>query len=246
MEDRRAGEIASKRMLIFIAVGLGLILSVVGSFWVDRPTTIHLPLSGHVIAIDAGHGGPDGGAVSKSGIVEKDITLKVALILRDYLQESGALVVMTRETDRDLAEEGTKGYSKRKTQDLMQRVHLIKEKQADTLVSIHLNAIPSPKWSGAQTFYHPSLEESRALATSIQEEIIRNLKNTTRLPKQREDIYILKASGIPAAMVEIGFLSNPEEAALLADEKYQRKMAEAIYRGVLKYRSKEPIPKLEE
>ncbi len=84
------------------------------------------------------------------------------------------------------------------------------------------------------------------LATFIQEEIIRNLENTTRLPKQREDIYILKASGIPSAMVEIGFLSNPEEAALLADETYQRKMAEAIYRGVLKYRSKEQVPKLEE
>ncbi len=76
MEDRRAKEIASKRMLFFIAVGLGLILSLIGSFWVDRPTTINLPLSGHVIAIDAGHGGPDGGAVSKSGIIEKDITLK--------------------------------------------------------------------------------------------------------------------------------------------------------------------------
>ena len=210
MKDKSKGS-EPGRMLVGMAVGLGLIFALILSFWGERPTSLHMPLSGYVIAIDPGHGGPDGGAVSKSGVVEKEITLKVALLLRDYLQEAGALVIMTRETDTDLAEEGTKGYSKRKTQDLMRRVRMIKEKQADTLVSIHLNAIPSPRWSGAQTFYHPSLEESRVLATFIQSELIHNLGNTTRLPKQREDIYILKASEIPASMVEIGFLSNPRK-----------------------------------
>src|SRR5690606_13959025 len=71
----------------------------------DSWSTWNLPLSGKVIVVDAGHGGIDGGASSKSGILEKDVTLKIAKQLRDYLQEAGALVIMTRETDRDLADE---------------------------------------------------------------------------------------------------------------------------------------------
>jgi N-acetylmuramoyl-L-alanine amidase len=113
-----------------------------------------LPLSGKTIALDAGHGGPDGGASSKEGVIEKDINLAITLQLRDYLQQAGALVVMTRETDTDLADPGTKGYSKRKTEDLHNRADMINEKNADMFLSVHLNSIPSPRWKGAQTFYY--------------------------------------------------------------------------------------------
>jgi len=68
------------------------------------------------------------------------------------------------------------------------------------------------------------------------------LENTKRLPKQSGDIFILKASPVPAAMVEVGFLSNPEEAARLGDEKYQKKLAAAIYFGILRFYSEEKIP----
>ena len=186
--------------------------------------------------------GADGGAVSKSGVVEKEVALKIALHLRDYLQEAGALVVMTREKDTDLADSGTRGLSRRKTEDLMRRVRIVKESGADALVSIHLNAIPSPRWKGAQTFYHPESEENKKLASFIQAELIRNLGNTNRLPKQNGDIFILKASPVPAAMVEVGFLSNPEEAARLGDEKYQKKLAAAIYYGILRYYTEENLP----
>ena len=79
-----------------------------------------LPLSGKTIAIDAGHGGVDGGAVSKQGVIEKDLNLAIALYLRDYLQQAGAIVVMTREGDYDLATGDAKAYSKRKTEDLIE------------------------------------------------------------------------------------------------------------------------------
>lgn len=196
-----------------------------------------MPLSGKVIALDPGHGGPDGGAVGAQGQVEKEINLAISLYLRDYLQQMGAIVVMTRESDRDLAQEGTKGYSKRKTEDLLSRAELIKRHHADLLISIHVNSIPQAKWRGAQTFYASANVEGKRLAETIQQELREGLGNTDRVVKTEDQFYLLKTSDVPAALVEVGFLSNPEEAALLGSDLYQRKVAEAIYRGIARYAS---------
>ncbi|MBX4340793.1 N-acetylmuramoyl-L-alanine amidase, partial [Mycobacterium tuberculosis] len=99
--------------------------------------------------IDPGHGGPDGGAVGTEHL-EKDIALAISKQIRDYLQEQGALVLLTRERDTDLADKDMKGYSKRKGEDLRKRLELINDSEADMYLSIHLNAIPSRQWSGAQ------------------------------------------------------------------------------------------------
>ena len=202
-----------------------------------------LPLSGKTIAIDAGHGGVDGGAVSKQGVIEKDLNLAIALYLRDYLQQAGAIVVMTREGDYDLATGDTRAYSKRKTEDLKRRVAIIKESKPAAVISIHMNSIPSTKWSGAQTFFHPANHpDNRILATFIQDEIKRNLENTTRVAATVKDVYVLKAiNNIPAALVEVGFLSNPGESQRLADAEYQRQVAASIYNGVLRYTAGEKL-----
>lgn len=84
-------------------------------------STWSMPLNGKVIVLDAGHGGADGGAVSESGLIEKDITLQMVFYLRDYLQEAGALVYLTRESDRDLASPDTGRLRSRKAEDLMRR-----------------------------------------------------------------------------------------------------------------------------
>ncbi|PDO11341.1 MAG: N-acetylmuramoyl-L-alanine amidase CwlD [Candidatus Reconcilbacillus cellulovorans] len=194
-----------------------------------------LPLAGKVLAVDAGHGGPDGGAESREGLVEKDIALSVALYLRDYLQQAGAVVVMTREEDIDLADPGTSGLSRRKTEDLLARVRLVESSGADMLVSVHLNSTPSARWRGAQVFYHRTNAQAARLAACIQAELRRALGNTDREALPVETKFLLKALRIPGVIVEAGFLSNPEEARLLADPVYQRKMAEAVYRGVLRY-----------
>ncbi|REE68814.1 N-acetylmuramoyl-L-alanine amidase [Paenibacillus taihuensis] len=195
-----------------------------------------LPLSGKVIAIDAGHGGVDGGAVSNQGLVEKDLNLAIALQLRDYLQEAGAIVVMTREGDYDLADKGTSKISQRKTQDLVKRAQFVKDNHASLLLSIHMNSIPSPKWSGAQTFFYPNMPENAVLASLIQDEIRRNLANTDRLAATVNTVYLLKAmQDVPTALVEVGFLSNPGEASRLADAEYQKKVAASIYQGVLRF-----------
>lgn len=208
----------------------------------DSWSTWNLPLSGKVIVVDAGHGGIDGGASSKSGILEKDVTLKIAKQLRDYLQEAGALVIMTRETDRDLADENIRRIRERKVQDLKKRVDIINNSSADLFVSIHLNAIPSPKWRGAQTFYNRTIEENEKIAKFIQSEIRRNLENTNRVARPIGNVYLLKKAKIPGVLVEAGFLSNEEEALLLGTEKYQQKVAATIYQGILRYFADEPVP----
>ncbi|WMJ16053.1 N-acetylmuramoyl-L-alanine amidase CwlD [Geobacillus proteiniphilus] len=202
----------------------------------------NLPLSGRIIVLDPGHGGPDGGAVGGE-VVEKDIALNVAKKLRDYLQQQGALVLMTRETDRDLASPSTRGYSRRKTEDLLERTAFVNRSNADLFISIHLNAIPSPRWRGAQTFYYGSFIENERLARFIQAELRRNLENTHRLEKMIDTVYLLKHAKIPGALVEVGFLSNPDERELLASDGYQTKLAASIYKGVLRYFSNEHTPR---
>lgn len=205
----------------------------------DSWSTWQLPLSGKVIVLDPGHGGLDGGATSKEGLLEKDVTLEIAFELRDYLQEAGALVLMTREEDRDLADDDVRRVRERKVQDLKRRVELINHSDADMFISLHMNAIPSPKWSGAQTFYNRSIEENKHLAKFIQDEIIRNLENTNREAKPINNVYLIKQAEIPGALVEAGFLSNPEEASLLSTKEYQQKVAASVYQGIMRYYTNE-------
>ena len=106
------------------------------------------------IAPDAGHGGPDGGASSKEGVVlEKDINLAITLHLRDYLQQAGALVVMTRETDTDSGLSGTKGYSRRKIEYFFITVpNSSMRENADLFLSVQFTPYLCRKWRGAQCF----------------------------------------------------------------------------------------------
>ncbi|MCI1593059.1 N-acetylmuramoyl-L-alanine amidase CwlD [Heyndrickxia oleronia] len=198
----------------------------------------NLPLSGKVIILDPGHGGPDGGAGDEDAL-EKDIALSISKKIKEYLQEQGALVMMTREDDSDLADPQTKGISRRKVEDLRTRLDMINESEADLYLSIHLNSIPSPRWSGAQTFYSPHLIENKRLAKFIQSELIRNLENTDREAKLLKNIYIVKNAKKPGALVEVGFLSNPTERENLKSDKYQEKVSASIYNGIMRYFSNE-------
>ncbi|CAI6085420.1 N-acetylmuramoyl-L-alanine amidase CwlD [Cohnella sp. JJ-181] len=193
------------------------------------------PLTGKTIVLDAGHGGVDGGAVSRDGVIEKDINMALVLQLRDYLQQAGAVVYLTREGDHDLADTDLKGYSKRKTQDLLKRTAMIIEKKPDVALTVHMNSVPSSRWSGAQTFYYPDNAEGGRLATLVQAEIRESVGNTNRVALTKDNVYLLKSLKMPAALVEVGFLSNPQESRLLAGEAYQTKVAAALYRGILRF-----------
>ncbi|MFY0544865.1 N-acetylmuramoyl-L-alanine amidase CwlD [Brevibacillus sp. H7] len=206
-------------------------------------STWSLPLAGTVIALDPGHGGIDGGAVSTDGkVVEKDVTLAISLYLRDFLQQSGAYVIMTREEDKDLASPEAHKQRKRKSEDIRNRVAYINENAPDFLVSVHVNSIPSPKWSGAQTFYYPAYKESAEMSYLIQDEIKRVLENTDRLPKKTDDVFMIREVKCPAVLVEVGFVSNEAEARRLRSSEYQKAMANAIYQGILRHYAGEKVP----
>jgi N-acetylmuramoyl-L-alanine amidase len=208
-------------------------------------TAWSLPLAGTVIAIDPGHGGPDGGAVSADGkVVEKEVTLAISMYLRDFLQQSGAFVIMTREEDKDLASPDVQKLRQRKSEDIRNRVKLVNDNTPDFLVSIHVNAIPSPRWSGAQTFYYPAYKKSAEMSYLIQNEIKRVLGNTDRLPIKTDDVFLIREVSCPAVLVEVGFASNPEEAKRLRSVEYQKAMANAIYQGILRHYSGEKVPNL--
>jgi N-acetylmuramoyl-L-alanine amidase len=200
-------------------------------------TTWSMPLSGKVILIDPGHGGVDGGAGDRP-MQEKDIALSISIKLRDFLQQQGAIVLMTRETDRDLAPTDMKGYSRRKAADLKERIKIINNSDADLVISIHLNAIPSSRWSGAQTFYNSKMKENAKAAKLIQRELRVNLENTTRKAKPLNDLFILKHSEKPGVLVEAGFLSNPTEKMNLERDSYQEMVAASIYKGIIRYYTK--------
>jgi N-acetylmuramoyl-L-alanine amidase len=202
-----------------------------------------MPLLSRTIVIDAGHGGPDPGAVGAHGELEKDVTLAVALDLAEYLRQSGARVLMVRTDDRDLADpELGRAYSRRKRQDLVRRAELMKNSQPDVAVSIHVNAIASPYWRGAQVFYPANQPDAKLLASQVQSSLVELLKNTDRGVKVG-DYYLLKQGPDPTVLAEVGFLSNPEEASLLTDSAYQDKVAWALFLGVVRFLgSPAPLP----
>lgn len=194
-------------------------------------------LEGKVIVLDPGHGGIDPGACSKeTGIFEKDIVLDVAQITKSYLEAAGALVILTREDDTDLAEGYFESLKERSRSDLMKRAEMTSAIKPDIFLSIHANAFPSSTWYGAQTFYykngHPA---SKRLAELLQEELARQTQNTTRRPSDRIDQYVLRVSEVPSATVEIGFLSNPREAELLSKRSFREKIAWSIFTALARF-----------
>lgn len=234
------GHMKKKLKIGGFAIGLIVLFLILQYDFTDDDSweSWNLPLTGKIILLDPGHGGPDGGAGDESAL-EKDIALDVSLKVRDYLQEQGALVLMTREEDKDLAPEGTRGYSRRKVEDLKKRLEMINTSNSDFYVSIHLNSIPSPRWSGAQTFYAPGIKENAKAAKFIQDELRRNLENTKRNSKPLNNVFILKYAKKPGVLVEVGFLSNPGERANLKTDEYQDKIAASIYNGIMRYYTNE-------
>ncbi len=198
--------------------------------------TLSWVVSSKKIVIDPGHGGIFPGKVSANNIKEKEINLEIAKQLAEILSESGAMVVMTRNTDTDLVGTDVQGSLLQKQRiDLQNRVKLARDYNADIFISIHCNSIPSERWSGAQTFFEPGDVESEQLAKCIQNELIQQLKNTKRQAIQRKDTFLFNELDIPTVIVECGFLSNPKEARLLTEPEYQYRLAYAIYSGIVKY-----------
>lgn len=188
-------------------------------------------LTNKLIIVDPGHGGFDPGKPGIHGEDEKHLNLKIALILRDYLENAGAIVIMTRTTDDDV--DGMDGV-KHKSKDMVERKKL--SEGGDILVSIHQNSFTQPSIHGAQVFFNKKSEGGKLLAQAIQSTIKTYVDETNkREAKSNTNYYVLKATEMPSVIIECGFLTNPEEEAKLNDVAYQEKMAIGIYLGIVKY-----------
>ncbi|MDO5778953.1 MAG: N-acetylmuramoyl-L-alanine amidase CwlD [Clostridium sp.] len=198
--------------------------------------TFAMDNSDKVILIDPGHGGIDGGAQSKTGTIEKDINLQIALKLRDKLEESGYKVYMTRDEDEGLYQKGNTVREK-KREDLNRRVEMKKETECDIFVSIHQNMFPQSKCYGAQVWY-ASNDNSYNLATIVQDSIKESVKdNNKRVAKPAAEAYLILRDKYEGAsiLVECGFLSNPDEEVKLKSDEHQNLIVEGISGGIDKY-----------
>lgn len=190
-----------------------------------------------IIVIDPGHGGSDPGKVGIDGSLEKDINLAISMYLKKELERKKYKVIMTREKDTGLYSQGD---TNKKIADLNKRVEIMNGSDAALVVSIHQNSFTGESSKGAQVFYHSASKEGKEFAGIMQKKIAFCIGDGNhRVEKANSDYYILRKSVPTAVIVECGFLSNSQEAALLSDSSYQKKMAGAIARGVYEYIQKE-------
>ncbi|MBC5640672.1 MULTISPECIES: N-acetylmuramoyl-L-alanine amidase CwlD [Clostridia] len=193
-------------------------------------------LNEKIILIDPGHGGIDGGAISKNGTVEKDINLDIALKLRESLEDKGYKVFMTRECDKGLYEKG-KSIKEKKREDLKKRASLKVETNCDIFISIHENMFPQAKCFGAQVWY-ASNTDSEKLANIVQDSIkvVVNDGNK-RVAKPAGEAYLILRDKYEGAsiLVECGFLSNSDEESRLKTDEHQQLLVDGIVKGIDEY-----------
>ena len=204
-----------------------------------------------IVTLDPGHGGAETGAEGQGGAVEKDVVLSIARRFRSLLQERlGVRVILTRDGDRNLL--------------LDERAAIANSNKSNLFLSIHADASPRRNARGSSVYFlshtlepaNPSssgggdldfilwhmaqtshLSQSSRLAEILQDELqaVTGAKRVNRGIKQNS-FRVLKGATMPAVLVEVGFISNPDEEKLLLSSAYQDKLAEALYRGILRYK----------
>ena len=225
-----------KKIVITLLI-LGCIFSIPGYRQVIKiAANLSSPMT---LVIDAGHGGMDGGAVSADGTSEEKINLEIAKALRREAARYGITVVMTRETEEGLYEEGASTDKWTKVGDLKERKRIIEEAGADLTVSIHLNNFLSDtSVHGAQVFYPKGalpeiLDENKLLAEEIQESLKTSLANDAdRIVLPKDDIYLFRNADHPMILIECGFLSNPQDLSNLKRAEYQQSLAGAVMKAI--------------
>lgn len=186
-----------------------------------------------LILIDSGHGGIDPGVVGIGGVKEKDINLKIAKEIAKILEKNGYKAVLIRKDDNGLYDAESKN---KKVQDMQKRCAMIKKEKPLLTVSIHQNSYQDEAVCGPQVFYYKDSLEGANLAKCIQEELNAQLQvEKPRTEKANSTYYLLKRSEGVLNIVETGFLTNKKEAELLQTKEYQKKCAEAICDGILKF-----------
>lgn len=183
------------------------------------------------VVLDAGHGGEDGGAVSSGGLIEKEVNLKITLLLAQMLRANGFGVILTREKDELLYDKSANYQGRKKVLDLAKRKEIAEETENAIFISIHMNTHPITSCRGLQVWYSQNDPLSKDLAESIQKstKALLQPENDRGVKAATSNIYLLHRLEIPAVLIECGFLSNGEEAQLLGDEDYQKALALSLF-----------------
>ncbi|NLW56020.1 MAG: hypothetical protein GX050_05300 [Firmicutes bacterium] len=225
--------ILNREKALFVLYLLGILLCLpVLLPYLTQPLFTEGRLNRTPMIIDPGHGGIDGGTKDHHGNLEKKINLEIALKLRDQLRQSGLPVLMTRETDTELFPyiAGRRGRHRR---DLQTRIEKAKAANCQFLVSIHCDWSTDRTRRGMVAFYNHRNQASKNLALAIQDEL--NKLQTKPQKAAPGKYFILEQPGVTGVLVEVGFLSHPEEAALLQNPEYQETISFGISKGILRY-----------
>lgn len=176
-------------------------------------------VSGKKIVIDPGHGGRDPGARSSSGLRESDVVLEVGLELANMLERAGAEVYLTRDSDVYLS--------------LPERAQMANDISADIFVSIHANAAANTGAKGTETYYHhtPRDPRSSTLARELQRSLVEELNTVDRGVKQA-NFHVIRETNMASVLVELGFLTNAEDEAMMRRGNFSTQAARALFDGI--------------
>lgn len=180
-------------------------------------------LLGKKIIIDAGHGGKDTGAIGPTKFKEKDANLATALLVKAELEKAGAIVTLTRDTDIFL--------------ELSERTTIANSSDYDAFISIHSDSFSSTS-KGTTTYYNTSVNfngpKSKQLAGFVQKDLIGAVNTVSRGTKE-QDFYVNRMNELPSILVELAYISNPKEEALLKSTSFQKNAAVGIRKGLEDY-----------
>lgn len=172
--------------------------------------------------VDPGHGGSDPGTIGHQGTFEKDVNLAIGMYLGELLEQAGARVVYTRDSDVYVS--------------IFERPAIATEAKADMFVSIHANShIKRGTARGTETLYRANDPASELLARAVQEELVQAITLVNRRIWGRDDLAVFNQTRMPAIMVEVGFLDHPDEEILLLAPGFQRVAAQGIYNGIRRF-----------
>ncbi|MHB1255222.1 MAG: SH3 domain-containing protein [Dethiobacteraceae bacterium] len=179
-------------------------------------------LAGQVIVIDPGHGGSPG-AVGPTGLMEKDVVLDVSLRVADRLRQAGATVILTRDTDSIVSLAG--------------RVEIAAAANAHIFVSIHTNAHTNTAIGGTETYFFQhsaTAPASRLLAEYLQKELAQAL-GLRDIGVKHGNFHVIRETTMPSVLLELAFISNAQEEALMRTNDFRQNSADAIFRGIEAY-----------
>lgn len=180
------------------------------------------PVTARFIAVDAGHGGHDTGAINNQvGINEKTITLAISQKLKKVLEDRGQRVRMTRSDDTFI--------------ELSRRAEIANTAGVEIFVSIHCNSAETPTAAGIESYHHTNATTGKVLATKIHEKVMAAFPAHANRGVKSANFVVLKETQMPACLIETEFISNHQQAQFLKDPANQQKMAVAIADGIAAY-----------